>query len=415
MANTKGNVQGLGYLRIASINVNGLKTRGKLEELYEKVKSENIDVLLLQETHLISAQEIEIANEMKKKGAYKSFFGEGTNRSAGVAVILWSKIDYRPESVYIGQNGRIITIDIKTPDRKTIHLVNIYAPTNCDARTKHQFFEEIDIHVHSNHPTIMAGDFNCIQNPELDRSPYNSKHNYDYQLNTSLDFLMETHELIDIFRYKNPNIKQYTYRNVNQNGQLIQTRLDRYLCSKSFEQADFKFEDFPSDYDMVIMNVKQTTRKIKYGKGYYKTNIKIFDDQFLEEFEEEWNQYRTLMPFCKDKLEWWLAVKKHIKRLFIQKSLQKTQANNKQTKALIQKLHCLIDNMKDGKNQHFISRYKQVKKQIRENFIQKHDKEFIKKQADKYDYNEKCNKYFFRNLKKKDNINKRITIPRQNI
>ena len=169
MANNINNVQGLGYLRIASINVNGLKTRGKIDELYEKIKNEKIDILLLQETHLINADEIKLANEMKAKGAYKTFFSEGTNSSSGVAVILWSKIDYRPESIYIGQNGRIITIDIKTPDKKTIHLVNIYAPTNCDARTKHQFFEDIDIYVHSNHPTIIVGDINCITNTELDR------------------------------------------------------------------------------------------------------------------------------------------------------------------------------------------------------------------------------------------------------
>ena len=158
---------------------------------------------------------------------------------------------------------------------------------------------------------------------------YNPKANYDYQLNQSLDFLMETHELIYMRRYKNLYTKQYTYRNINQNNQTTQTRLDKYICLKSFEQADFKFVSFPlSDHDMVIMDIKQTERKIKYGKGYYKTNIKIFDDEFLEEFEEEWNQYLTLIPFSENLLEWWLAVKKHIKRLFIQKSVQQLDCLN---------------------------------------------------------------------------------------
>lgn len=38
MAHSSQNVQGLGSFRIASINVNGLRTGGKLQELYEIIE-----------------------------------------------------------------------------------------------------------------------------------------------------------------------------------------------------------------------------------------------------------------------------------------------------------------------------------------------------------------------------------------
>jgi len=93
-----------------------------------------------------------------------------TNTS-GVAILLKSKHLY-VERIANDLNGRVLTVKVKVfSNNQTSHITNIYAPSGKRNRPQnHYFFENLCPCIYSKNPLIVAGDFNCIENPLLDKS-----------------------------------------------------------------------------------------------------------------------------------------------------------------------------------------------------------------------------------------------------
>ena len=112
------------------------------------------------------------------------------------------------------------------------------------------------------------------------------------------------------------------------------------------KNADFTYRYLQyawSDDDMVIMEYykDKNIKQVRYGKGYYKTNIKILDEELLETFKEKWELWKTLIPLCETKLEWWIEIKERIRKLFIERSIQKARETKSKINALMQQLEFL--------------------------------------------------------------------------
>ena len=299
----------------------------------------------------------------------------------------------------------MITLDVVVPNRGKVHLVNIYGIPVAKGipREKYEFYEKMDVQVNSNSPIIMAGDFNCVEDRTLDKCPV-PKNNWGY-INKGLEYLKRTHELKDLYRINNPCGKQFTYKAHDSKGRTVQSRLDRFLCTDNFIDSKFEHKQFIfSDHDLVIMKIKQFNRQ-KFDKGYYRTNTKIFDKDFFELFQNEWQNLTNAISIHDNILDWWMQTKQALTERFKARSKYILRSRDKQIKQLNRKLNALRQDLNQNKNK--IKQYNDTKGMLRQKYMEKYNKQFIQYQAKDMDQGDRCTKHFFRKFKeqrKKTNV-----------
>ena len=101
--------------------------------------------------------------------------------------------------------------------------------------------------------------------------------------------LLNSANLVDVYREKNPLGKQYTW---HQAGGLAASKIDRVYVSNEFlrdcGQISTHSNEY-SDHGMVVMDF--TIRNSIRGKSYWKANISVFEDKdFIADFVSLWER-----------------------------------------------------------------------------------------------------------------------------
>ena len=153
-----------------------------------------------------------------------------------------------------------------------ITLVSLYGP-NIDSP---EFYARLERYIleFDNPFTIMCGDWNFVQDFELDTHNYvrinnPQARNRANQLKTNLDF-------IDPWRELNPEEKCFTWRQPNPSKM---SRLDFFLFSKELMSLLESVQIIPgyrTDHSMVKISLN--LNKIQTGKGYWKFNNSLLKD-----------------------------------------------------------------------------------------------------------------------------------------
>ena len=163
-----------------------------------------------------------------------------------------------------------LKIDIKGVE---VLVVNIYAPNEDDAEFYERLFTDIaSFNVTNN---IIAGDYNLVLNVDIDKSGGNAKTNSKAQV--CVKRYMEALDLCDIWRVRNANLKEYTWR--RRRPSLIQCRLDFFIISDSLVNMVSGItigNSFMSDHSLVSMKLK--LNNIRRGNGYWKVNCALLQD-----------------------------------------------------------------------------------------------------------------------------------------
>ena len=98
----------------------------------------------------------------------------------------------------------------------------------------HQFFfstlTSLIEDMYSSQHIILGGDFNLIFDKDMDSMNY--KHLNNPKARLELFKLMDTLNVVEIFRINNPHLKRYTWRKKNP---IKQARLDFFLISESLQ------------------------------------------------------------------------------------------------------------------------------------------------------------------------------------
>lgn len=158
------------HLKVATFNVNGLTDKIKRHAIFSYLKKSSIDIYLLQETHSTPRVESTWAAEWAPGVAYFNSAPSGGSSSGGVAILFQSS-SLIPLDTFSDLAGKIISCKINTITH-TIHITNVYAPSGIHNRlANNYFFENLYPYVTFPHPTILAGDFNCVLQPNLDKHP----------------------------------------------------------------------------------------------------------------------------------------------------------------------------------------------------------------------------------------------------
>ena len=150
------------YISIIILNVNRLNAPTKRHRLAEWIQKQDPYICCLQETHFRPRD----TYTLKERRWKKIFHANGTEKKAGVAILISDKIDFKTKTIIGDKEGHYIMIKGSIQE-EDITIVNIYAPNIGPPQYIRQLLTAIKEEIDSN--TIIVGDFNTPLSP-MDRS-----------------------------------------------------------------------------------------------------------------------------------------------------------------------------------------------------------------------------------------------------
>ena len=381
------------YEIIESLNVRGIKTDEKREELFHWLKSRNTLFFLIVDTH---CNHPNLAGKWKKqwsKDETDSLWSLGTNRQKGVAILINPRlkkegISYSNEM--IDSNGRYIKIKVNIHGT-FYRLVCIYAPPNDLAHQRVKFFVDLNEHVLKDDfdcETIMGGDYNCTLDPDIDRINCVSENNDLGQID--LFRLMHTHGLEDVWRRRYPENREYTWYDKEKGS-----RIDYWLTSESLSCQILEVSNSHAPRtDHRIISLKLSTNEVKRGKGIWKLNTSLlFDNEYKDKIRHFWAWWKNQKHKYTDIGMWWDMGKVGIKDLSRDYSIVKSIVQ----KSELEDLEFEINSIKDDFTQN--ERLHELKSQYDSIIAKKSEGEKIRSKIRWWEEGEKSTK-FFHNLEK---------------
>jgi exonuclease III len=120
-------------------------------------------IFFIQETHLCNLEQV---NKAKQIWQGNSFWSLGAHASCDVAILFKSRLEVEVLNVVDSAEGRYFIVEclIKW---QNFNLVNVYCP-NID-RDRADFLEKLDFEINNRSNLILAGDFNFVEDPILDK------------------------------------------------------------------------------------------------------------------------------------------------------------------------------------------------------------------------------------------------------
>ena len=276
-------------LNMISLNVKGLNSFVKRQNILNWLRRRSPDLIFLQETYSTK----KVVNVWEKEWKGDMYFSHGSNHSKGVAVLVNKNVDYEVNECICDNNGRYIIIDAVINNTAFV-LVNAYAPTCNMPNEQVNFFLELcnkiqNVNQDGNKFIIVGGDMNILMNVLLDRDGGNPRYNGNVM--EKVHDLLNKCDLIDIWRVRNPNLRQYTWR---QNSPLIQSRLDYWFVSDSLQDFISSVSINPSiksDHSAICMKLACNFNSVK-GPSYWKFNNSLCDDVlYCEELATNTNEW----------------------------------------------------------------------------------------------------------------------------
>ena len=149
-------------LKIATLNVRGLRDEQKCKSLISWYNSQRIDILCLQETY--------ISNENERQKFSKHCLGAiqyhwyATNHSKGLAILLRQSPDMTTSVVSRSERHQTILFKI---DFHNFYLTNVYAPNILTEKVR--YFDQLCDTLKGEQNHIVCGDFNAIPDLALNK------------------------------------------------------------------------------------------------------------------------------------------------------------------------------------------------------------------------------------------------------
>ena len=271
------------FINIGALNCRGLSEEVKRRDFFLRYRKK-YDIILLTDTHCTKEKE----NQWLHEWGYKAIFSSHTGRSRGVAVLFNNTFPYQIHQVKKDTEGNYIVLDLTIQDYR-MTLVVLYGPNE----DRPLFFQNLKNLISDipNSSIIMAGDWNVVQDFNLDTVNYKSKNNI--KSNEQILEMKNSLDLVDIWRSLNPETKRFTWRGPNKK----QSRLDYFLISTDFEpfvkKADIDVS-YRSDHSPVYLSLQFYNQS--KGKGTWKFNNSLLSDKnYIQEIKncikETINQY----------------------------------------------------------------------------------------------------------------------------
>ena len=378
-------------LRILTLNVQGLNDKMKRDYLFQELLRGRYDIIALQEVHCTRLK----AAQWETEWPGQSFWHSRTHDSGGVAVLFKPNLETVIEDVDMDFNGRVLALSIKVQSA-SFRLINIYA---CNPETRGEmenFYEELYTYFRSDLAHILLGDFNMVEDLSMDRMGGNPREKHTWG-SMALDGLKSEFSLIDIWRAKHPNSKQFSWQSY---AYPIQSRLDRIMTSSELTPLVNEVEIQPfiwSDHDSVVMDWQPPEPPPERGPGYWKLNTTLLQDpEYQGLIKNIWSAWQGKKDSFSNLLNWWDLGKKRIKEYTIGFATKR----NREKRAYKQHLMSQYRHYTslDPPNKERVDFYR---KELQKYFENEAEKLFITTQSVRLEEGEKPTKYFYDLLKQK--------------
>ena len=301
-----GFISTMAFLRFSSLNINGCRDAVKRSTLFEYVALKNASVVLLQETHTDDRNHIQWVHEWKGQAV----LSHGSSLSAGVAVLLSAEFQGQLVNAVELLPGRMLRVDVDLHGL-CFSFFNVYAPNTGSDRSA--FFEKLHEALKDcpqERIIVLAGDFNCTLDHQLDR-------NHEEPHPPSADKLRSVvrfHDLVDVWREAFPTVRQYTWMK-GQSNVISAARLDRFYvqrCNRGRFSQSCIFPFPLSDHHYISVAVSCTP--VTHHRSYWHFNSRLAQDHlFVHSFTLFWEDWRERQSEFKSLSQWWDIGKVQIK------------------------------------------------------------------------------------------------------
>ena len=390
--------------KFISLNKRGISNFRKRRTIFSWLRKQKPDVVFLQETHSTKRNEA----TWKKEWGATLFCSHGANNARGVAILIRNNFDCTVEESIVDSNGRFIILKASISGDPTL-LVNIYAPNRDNELVT--FYRSLLQTIATNNldeieNIIVGGDFNCPLNPVVDKRggsliPRQSVISTIEQLQSELD-------LHDIWRIKNPTIRNFTW---SQSNPLVFLRLDYWLISNSLSDNVYNVDmisAIKTDHSAITIEFQDVDDKVK-GPGFWKLNCSLLNDkQYV-------NEVNLLLPAwlqkgkqqLSDPRSVWDWVKYNVKKYSRQYSMRESRQRKLEEWQLNREFQEASFVFQNNPSQENLSTLNVLKEKMEQMYDKKVEGIIIRSRARWYKHGEKNSKYFF-NLEKRNHIRKHI-------
>ena len=255
-------------LNIGTLNLNGARDITKRASLFSLMGMKNLNVTFVQETHSTEG----MAAEWRREWAGEVFLSHKSSMSGGVGILFHK--NFNPSNIVVEEviAGRILKVKAEFGKVRML-FINIYAPTVGSERLEfYELLSDVIKQCHSDELLILGGDFNCTENPKMDR---NHPEPHVASRKCVLKFT-EAHELSDVWRVFHQSHRQYTWVHARDN--LL------FYCFKHhlnvFRGSSISPVGF-SDHSLVQCSV--FIKQIQSGSAYWHFNTSLLSDGNFKE------------------------------------------------------------------------------------------------------------------------------------
>ncbi|OWZ17931.1 RxLR effector protein [Phytophthora megakarya] len=246
-----------------------------------------------------------------------SFWSVASYKEGGVGILVFPEFrdQVQPWNQHLW-TSRVIGIQFKD-----IHMLNVYSPVR--RKQREQFFSSLEEwELKRTEHVVMAGDFNCVENPQLDRlggdravaseSPVLTRLTRDAKLEDARTLLGSAIEELELAPHEH-----FTYWQ----GE-IASRIDRFYVSANrsswVQWLDVRLPPVPSDHDELVLHLRNPSE----SKAQMKPNRTVYpirgahSARLVEELLSELNEKAPQHEVGElDWDEWVQNCKKAIKRI----------------------------------------------------------------------------------------------------
>lgn len=319
-------------IRVATLNIRGLSSNRKQNQLYRLITEHELDVLAVQETKIESQDQTD-SMVRKFTRTYNVCVSHARGLSGGSLLLIRRCLGGSVDSVTTDDAGRLIVCDFTLLDCK-LRFLCIYAPSNSNERDL--FFRSLEQHLKTDRFIIALGDFNCV----LSASDKTSPTPYRDSSTDILDQIIEEHLLEDVGECLGLNA---CVRFTHFQG-ISHARLDRAYVSaellafcREYRVTHVSF----TDHSLVKFDIGKLKERSKFKWENWKFNDKLLhDDDFAAHINEAVQKLLTIDETTLR--EQWDLFKQGVKLKALESASRIQHEKRKQEKSLHECLGILI-------------------------------------------------------------------------
>ena len=266
---------------VASLNCRGINSFRKSSLFFEKIK--HLDLISFQETHFKHPADSALSFDGIFDPEFRIFhtYALPNNSKTGVSIIINRKSMVCDIHQLFELSGRALGLTM-TLGNESILCIAIYAPSSPNERNifYNSLYDTIvNIPWYEFSAVILMGDFNVVENPDLDRSSPGNDRQIGLDALLQLKHFLNLH---DVYRLHHPTKKDFFTFHSDIHG--TESRLDRIYTTMNLAHNALSIAMSVNLTDHRLVGVKLNATTVLRGPGYFKVNTLLVNEQGVEIF-----------------------------------------------------------------------------------------------------------------------------------